>query len=72
MFIISDECNNSLGMESGKIPDMDITSSSSFDYGTGPHKGRLVIIIFNYFQRILLFKKTTKYSSIIMFTVPPH
>lgn len=35
------ECNNSLGMESGKILDSDIVSSSSYDYGTGPHRGRL-------------------------------
>ncbi|XP_022171653.1 discoidin domain-containing receptor 2 [Myzus persicae] len=35
------ECNNSLGMESGKILDSDIVSSSSYDYGTGPQRGRL-------------------------------
>lgn len=49
--MISDECNNSLGMESGKILDSDIVSSSSYDYGTGPQRGRWVII-FNFLQYI--------------------
>lgn len=40
LVIVSDECNNPLGMESGKIADSDLTSSSAYDYGTGPHRGR--------------------------------
>lgn len=37
------QCIGPLGMESGAIPDADITASSSFDSGNvGPHHGRLV------------------------------
>lgn len=53
MVLISDECNNSLGMESGKILDSDIVSSSSYDYGTGPQRGRYVIK-FNFLQYLKL------------------
>lgn len=36
------QCIAPLGMESGAIPDVDITASSSFDSGNvGPHRGRL-------------------------------
>ncbi|XP_031776705.1 discoidin domain-containing receptor 2 isoform X2 [Nasonia vitripennis] len=36
------QCTGALGMESGAIPDADITASSSFDSGNvGPHHGRL-------------------------------
>jgi hypothetical protein len=33
-----------LGMESGEIPDSDITASSAFEHGNvGPHIGRFVV-----------------------------
>lgn len=37
------QCIGPLGMETGAIPDADITASSSFDSGNvGPHHGRSV------------------------------
>jgi hypothetical protein len=35
------DCATSLGMESGEIPDEDLSASSSFDVNVlGPHNGR--------------------------------
>lgn len=40
-FIFAAQCIAPLGMESGAIPDVDITASSSFDSGNvGPHRAR--------------------------------
>jgi len=42
----SAQCTVPLGMESGEIPDSDITASSTFENGNvGPHIGRLEFLV---------------------------
>lgn len=41
VFLFTAQCAGPLGMETGEIPDSDITASSSFDAGNvGPQNGR--------------------------------
>lgn len=43
-FFITGSCDDSLGMESGAIPDDAITASSSYVPNVGPKNGRYVMI----------------------------
>jgi hypothetical protein len=45
--VITVNCEAPLGLESGAIPDSDITASSAYDFGiVGPQHGRSVTVTF--------------------------
>jgi hypothetical protein len=47
LFLVTEKCKSSLGMESGAIADFQITASSAHDIGNvGPQHARYVLIIY--------------------------
>lgn len=58
---VSGSCNQSLGMESGDIPDSAITASSSYVTNVGPRNGRWVHYFYDIpFSTTLSFDKTER------------
>lgn len=58
---VSGSCNQSLGMESGDIPDSAITASSSYVTNVGPRNGRWVHYFYDIpFSTTLSFNKTER------------
>jgi len=60
--VLSESCDNALGMESRKITDKQITVSSSFDHqSVGPTSSRYFLLLFySQFAAIILFWKNSR------------